>query len=293
MLLYFKLLSMKSTRLALTIAGYLLFVFHSHAQLPTLSDVDGNKDASVTGPLPVWDVAVVKPHAPDDRTMSWQMTDNSVSLKNLTLEQLICSAWDVKPYELSGLSGWMKSSRFDLTAKVSPDDLAAYKKLSTPQRLRMLQDLLSERFRLRLHEKNGISMIYNLIVDKGGPKFETTTALAAPSEEEAKANPGKYKKGLMTFGPGMYQGTGVNIHSLVSQVANAVEKPVVDRTGLTGLYDIKLRYRRDDATQGSGDEADQSSVFTALQEQLGLKLVADRGPVQTLVIDGAQPPEAN
>lgn len=264
-----------------------------HGQLPTMSDVDRNRNAAASGPLPEWDVALVKPHAPDDRTMSWQMTDDSVSLKNLALEQLICAAWDVKPYQLSGLNGWMKSSRFDLTAKVASEDLATYKKLSTPQRLTMLQRLLTERFSLKIHAETKTLPVYDLVVDKGGSKLKPTTVIEPPSEEEAKAHPEKYKKGSLMYGPGVYDGTGVGIHSLASQLANVLERPVNDKTGLTGSYDIKLRFRKDQSGTDNGDEADRPPLLTAVQEQLGLKLVPDKGPVETLVIDAAQPPEAN
>jgi uncharacterized protein (TIGR03435 family) len=272
---------------------FILFARSLHAQLPTMSDVDRNGNAAATGPLPDWDVAVVKPHAPDDRTMSWQMTDDSMSLKNLSLGQLICAAWDVKPYQLSGLNGWMKDSSFDLTAKVSSDDLATYKKLSTAQRLQMLQRLLAERFKLKLHNETKTLPLYNLVVDKGGSKLKPTTAIEPPSEEEAKANPDKYRKGSMMYGPGMFDGTGVGIHSLTSQLANVLEKPVNDQTDLKGLYDIKLRFRKEQTASDNGEEADKPPILTAVQEQLGLKLVPDKGPVETLVVDAAQPPEAN
>jgi uncharacterized protein (TIGR03435 family) len=258
-----------------------------------MSDVDRSSNAAASGPLPEWDVAVVKPHAPDDSTMSWQMTSDSVSLRGLALEQMICSAWDVKPYQVSGLMSWMKDSRFDLTAKVSSDDVAAYKKLSTEQRLEMLQRLLAERFQLKVHKEMKILPTYDLIVDKGGSKLKVNTAPEAPSEEEAKANPDKYRKGFMTYGPGIFDGSGVAIHSLTSQLANVLEKPVNDKTGLTALYDIKLRFRREEAATDNGDDADKPPILTAVQEQLGLKLVPSKGPVETLVVDAAQLPEAN
>jgi uncharacterized protein (TIGR03435 family) len=263
------------------------------AQLPTMSDVDRGDSVAASGPLPEWDVAVVKPHAVDDHTMSWQVTADSVLLVGLPLEQMICSAWDLKPYQVSGLSGWMTNTGFDLTAKVSSDDVAAYRKLSVAQRRQMLQKLLSERFQLKVHMETKTMPIYDLVVDKSGSKLKPTTAIEPPSEEEAKANPDKYKKGLMTMGPGLYEGTGVPVRSLASQLSTAVEKPVHDATGLTGLYDIKLRYRKDETAADNGADAEAPSIFVAVQEQLGLKLVAGKGPVETLVVDAAQKPEAN
>ncbi len=261
-----------------------------HAQLPTMADVDRGGNAAAAGPLPDWDVAVVKPHSAADPTMSWQMTDDSVILRNLPLEQMICSAWDLKPYQVSGLSEWMKSTPFDLTAKVSSDDIAAYEKLSEAQRQEMLQKLLVDRFQLKVHAETKTLPLYDLVVDKGGSKLKGTTAIEAPSAEEMKANPDKYKKGSMTMGPGMFEATGLPVRSLASQLASALGKPVQDETGLTGLYDITLHYRPEETAP---DSTDAPSVFSAVQEQLGLKLVPDKGPVETLVVDAAQRPEAN
>jgi uncharacterized protein (TIGR03435 family) len=263
------------------------------AQLPTMSDVDPSGSAPAAGPLPEWDVAVVKPHPPADQMMSWQMTADSVILVNLPLEQLICSAWDLKPYQISGLNGWMKSNTYDLTAKVSSDDLAAYKKLNGAQRRAMLRKLLIERFGLKVHEEIRNLPVYDLVVDKGGLKAKPSTAIDPPSEEELKAHPEKYQKGSMTMGPGMFEGTAVPMRSLASQLANALGKPVNDATGLTGVYDIKLHYRREETSPDNGDTSDAPSVFSGVQEQLGLKLVPGKGPVRTLVVDAAQKPEGN
>lgn len=263
------------------------------AQMPRMSAVDQDGKTSITGPLPEWDVAVVKPHAADDNTMSWRSTDDSVDLVNLPLEQMICNAWDMNEFQVAGLSGWMKSGRFDLTAKVSAEDVAAYKKLNMTQREEMLQKLLIERFQLKVHMETKTLPIYDLVVDKGGSKLKPTTAIAAPSAEEMRANPDKYKKGFATMGPGRFEGTGVRVDSLTGQLENALGKPVRDTTGLTGLYDITLHYRPEETAADTADNADVPSVFAAVQEQLGLKLVPAKGPVETLVVDAAQKPDAN
>ena len=260
------------------------------AQMPRMSAVGTGDEAAAAGPLPEWDVAVVKPHAADDNTMSWRSTDDSVDLVNLSLENMICNAWDLNEFQVSGLSGWMETGRFDLTAKVSADDVAVYKKLSMTQRGVMLQKLLTERFQLKVHMETKTLPIYDLVVDKGGSKLKPTTAIAAPSKEEMRANPDKYKRGFSTMGPGRFEGTGVQVGSLTSQLENALGKPVRDTTGLTGVYDIILHYRPDETAP---DNDDVPSVFSAVQEQVGLKLVPAKGPVETLVVDAAQKPDAN
>jgi uncharacterized protein (TIGR03435 family) len=273
-----------------TAFGIMLMATPLRAQLPRMSEVGTGDEAAAAGPLPEWDVAVVKPHAADDNTMSWRTTDDSVDLVNLSLENMICNAWNLNEFQVSGLSGWMKTGRFDLTAKVSADDVAAYKKLNVAQREKMLQKLLTERFQLKVHMETKTLPIYDLAVDKSGSKLKPTTAIAAPSKEEMRANPDKYKRGSFTTSPGRFEGTGVQVDSLTSQLENALGRPVHDATGLTGLYDIALHYRPDET---AADNADVPSVFSAVQEQLGLKLVPAKGPVETLVVDAAQKPDAN
>ncbi|MBB5061710.1 TIGR03435 family protein [Granulicella mallensis] len=275
---------------AAIVVALMLLALPIRAQLPTMSDVDRGTDTPAAGPLPEWDVAVIKPHPAEDHSMMWQMTADGLSLINLPLEMMICSAWDVKPYQMSGLSGWMKSSTFDLTAKVSGDDVAAYKKLNTAQRQKMLQKLLTERFQLKVHMETKTLPIYDLVVDKSGSKLKVSTAIEAPSDEERKANPEKYKKGSMMMGPGTYEGSGVQVRALAGQLGNVLGKPVHDATGLTGLYDIELHFRPEEAEAGNDDNADAPSVFSAVQEQLGLKLLPNKGPVETLVVDAAQKP---
>ncbi len=280
-----------SARLSIaTVATFILLTLPTQAQLPSFSDVSSDPSNLVMGPLPEWDVASVKPHLAEDHNMSWRTNGDGLILENLPLEWMICSAWNLKPFQLSGLSGWMKSSTFDLTAKVSVDDIAAYNKLSSAQRGAMLQKLLGDRFHLKVHLETKTSPVYDLAVDKSGSKLKPSTAIDPPSPEESKANPEKYKKDTASTGPGMYEGTGVTVKSLASQLGNVLGKPVRDTTGLTGLYDINLRFRPEETT---ADNADAPSIFSALQEQLGLKLLPDKGPIEMLVVEGAQKPDPN
>ena len=277
----------------LAVAALFLTALSTQAQLPTFSDVDRGSEILATGPLPEWDVASIKPHLADDHNMSWRMNADGLSLINLPLELMICSAWNLKPYQLSGLNGWMKSSPFDLTAKVSSEDIAVYEKLSVAQRGQMLQKLLAERFQLKVHLETKTLPVYDLIVDKGGAKLKPSTAIDPPSPEEARAIPNKYRKGSMTTGSGMYEGTGVTIKSLASQLANVVGKPVHDTTGLTGVYDISIHFRPEEMSANNNDNSDAPSIFSVVQEQLGLKLLPGKGSVNILFIDTAQKPEPN
>lgn len=283
---------MRLGRVAWAVVALGLMALPMPAQLPSMSDVGHDGAPGFAGPLPEWDVATVKPHSATDGNMSWRMTADGLSLEGLPLEQLICSAWDLKPYQVSGASGWMKSTTFDLTAKVSGDDVAVYEKLGVAQQREMLQKLLIERFHLKVHMEIKTLPVYNLVVDKGGSKLQVSTAIEPPSLEELKANPDKYKGRSMSMGAGMFKGTAVPVRALASQLANALGRPVNDATGLTGTYDITLSYRKDEGAAAGGD-ADAPSIFSAVEEELGLKLVPDKGPVETLVVDAAEKPEAS
>ena len=263
------------------------------AQLPSMSDTDRGNGPPSAGPLPEWDAALIKPHPANDPGMMWKMTPDGLSLVNLSLEQMICSGWDLKPYQLSGLNGWMKITRFDLTAKVSGGDVASYKKLNDEQRQEMLQKLLIERFQMKFHMETKTLPVYDLVVDKGGSKLKLSTALEAPFPEDVKAEPDKYKKGYMSMGAGMFEGWGITVQALASQLSNELGKPVRDATFLTGSYDITLHFRPEAQMTGAVDTNDLPSVFSVVQEQLGLKLVPTRGPVKILVVESAQTPQAN
>ncbi len=285
---------MRKQTIALTLSAILLLsmmALPSWAQLPTMSDV--NPSSSIpAGPLPEWDVASIKPHSAEDQNSSWMITADGLSLINLSLKNMICNAWDLKLYQVSGLNGWMENNKFDLTAKVSSDDIAIYKKLGTVQRRVMLQKLLRERFQLEAHMETKTLPLYNLVVDKSGSKLKPSTAIDPPSDEERKTNPDKYKKGNTSTSSGRYEGTGVTVMSLASQLAYVMEKPVHDLTGLTGIYDINLHFRSEDTPAGS-ESSDAPSIFSALQEQLGLKVLSSKGPVDLLVVEAAQKPEPN
>ena len=157
----------------------------------------------------------------------------------------------------------------------------------------MLQKLLIERFQLKVHMETKTLPVYNLVVDKGGSKLQVSTVVEPPSLEELQAHPEKYKGRGSAMGPGMFTGTGVPVRTLTSQLENTLGRPVHDTTGLTGTYDITLHFRPDEGAAGEDRNADAPSIFSAVQEQLGLKLVPDKGPVETLVVDAAQKPEAS
>jgi uncharacterized protein (TIGR03435 family) len=251
------------------------------------------KDADVN--LPDFDVASVKQNKGDTHMMRWQYTADGISLMNLSLTNIIATAYNVKQYLISGGPSWLASTGFDVDAKVAGPDVETFKKLSPAQRRLMLQKLLADRFHLAAHFETKTLPVYDLVIAPGGPKFKPAAPDPPPSPEANPSDPPAKPRGTLRIGPGLTELHDMPISALVSQIGSAVGRDVIDKTGLTGKYDLDLKWTPDDRPASSETEKADAppNIFTAVQEQLGLKLEASKGPVQTLVIDHVEMPSAN
>jgi uncharacterized protein (TIGR03435 family) len=199
-----------------------------------------------------------------------------------TLLNLLFNAFPaVKPsVPIPGLPGWANSAHFDVDAKADDATIAALQKLSGEERWKqtqlMLQSALADRFKLRTHIETREGPIYELVVAKGGCKLKN-----APTDELSRGS---------SWGRTMVQVRTGPIATLVFALSDTLGRNVVDKTGLTGNFDIDLKWTPDDQ-QGTPEAG--PTLFTALEEQLGLKLVNAKGPVQTFVIDHVERPTAN
>ena len=210
----------------------------------------------------------------------------------VTLQGLIREAYEVEDNQISGAPAWLDSERYDIEAKADKSVADELQKLSFDQRLveyrRMLQALLGDRFQLTLHRETKELPVYALVIAKKGPKLQET-------------HPGDNDPTGMTFGWGLLKGEGVPIALLVRHLSRQqLDRPVVDKTGLTGKYDFTLKWIPDDrrtptvGQQGTDDTPPPGpSIFTAIQEQLGLRLEPQKGPVEVLVIDHVERPSEN
>jgi uncharacterized protein (TIGR03435 family) len=212
--------------------------------------------------------------------MSVSTLPNRISDRCITLWGLMYNAFNVRMSDLlPGLPGWANSDTFDVEAEMDNDTFAALQKLPReqqwPQRQRMLQAFLADRFKLAIHHETKEQPIYALVIAKGGPKL-------TPNEIQRGSN--------WSSGSGRLDVHGGPIASLAFALSNLVGRNVVDKTGLTGKYDMVLKWTPDEQ-QGTADSG--PSLFTALQEQLGLKLEAQKGPVDTIVIDHVEKPSEN
>jgi uncharacterized protein (TIGR03435 family) len=183
---------------------------------------------------------------------------------NTTLQQLIQAAFHVKTGTLFGTTAWMETDRFDIDATTAA-------KSSFDDKLLILQSLLTDRFQLRFHRETRQLRTQALVVAKGGPKF---TRSKDQNEQER-----------ITIRPTEISGTTIPFGHFVSVLEAQLKYPVTNETGLSGKFDLALKY--------VPDGIDGPSVFAALEEQLGLKLEARRGPVEVFVIDSAAHPREN
>jgi uncharacterized protein (TIGR03435 family) len=210
----------------------------------------------------------------------------------MTLARFIAMAYQVKPYQVIGGPNWIDIEHYDILAKLEHAGEEALPPESTPRqrteansaRLRAaLQDLLAERFQMKFHRETKEMPCYALTVAKGGFKL--------------KESPNKGEHGTNSKGRGNERtltATGVDMGRLVAFLANQVARPVVDMTHIQGYYDFTLSWTPDDLKSvAASDQPSLPSLFTAVQEKLGLKLESQKAPVELLVIDSAERPSEN
>jgi len=184
---------------------------------------------------------------------------------NASLAFLLQMAFGVDDEQIPGKPAWLESDLFDVVAK--PDAGIA---LSREELKPRLQELLEQRFHLKTHRETKLVRGYELVVAKGGPRMTAAASDHWPGFR-------------VRVGPGRMEGLNWSMAYLATMLARPAGLPVEDRTGLTGSYDIKLLYAADIETDSS-----LPSLFTAVQESLGLKLVTGKVPVRMLVIDSVE-----
>jgi uncharacterized protein (TIGR03435 family) len=225
---------------------------------------------------PSFEVATIKPAAPssDGHTHINYPPGDSFSASNITLSALMQWAYGMPERQILDGPAWLTSTRFDINAKVDLGGPEKPVRADTDAKRKMVQALLAERFNMKLHNETRMLPAYDLVVAKGGSKLEIS-----------KAN-GK------SIGGGRTHLTleGLTMPQIVEQLSLVAGRVVVDKTGLTDRYDVKLVWAADDAPAG---DSSAPSLFTAIQEQLGLKLEPAKEPVPVLVIDRVDLPTAN
>lgn len=227
-----------------------------------------------------YEVVSIKPHKSDARGMWWRTAADGFSTSGSSVEGLIVNAYGlVMNSQISGLPAWARSDTFDIQARMDKDTMAALAKLPQAEfherQEQMMQTLLAGRFQLKVHHETRQLPVYNLVVAKSGIKMKV-----------ASAN----EKGTGYISPRRIKMQACEMGSLAPSLSRMVGRLVVDKTDLRGKYDFTFRWT-------PFDEREQTdtgpSIFTALEEQLGLKLISARGPVDTIVVDHVERPSPN
>jgi uncharacterized protein (TIGR03435 family) len=262
---------------------------------------------------PAFEVVSIKPNHAGQGVMMRRSPGGKLSASNITVKFLLQEAYGVKESQISGGPGWIDSEHYDIEAK--PDDAFAdaQRKLSRDERIAqdrlMLQGMLADRFKLTLHHDTKEMEVYALVVAKNGPKLHEAAvppADAAPPELPKPGGP-LPKGGIWMTGRGDLNVTGAGIAQFANVLSMQLGRIVLDKTELKGNYEFTLKWTPDEGQGGmfggpgggppggAAPPPDVSgpSIFTALQEQLGLKLESQKGPVDTIVIEHVERPSEN
>lgn len=226
---------------------------------------------------PDWEVATVKASDPSDtRGQHIGMQGQHVMLLDTTVEQFLLLGYGVQRSQLAGEPEWAKTTRWDVNGLSDVEGQPSWRQLQG-----MIRKILVERFGLQLHHEQREMAVFALTVAKSGPKMIANTS--DPNGWMEQQNGGTRDRHVEAL-------KNASMADLALILQFHVDRPVVDQTGLKGRYDFKLQWTLDDA-QTAADAPPE--LFTAIQEQIGLKLDRVRLPADVLVIDKVERPGAN
>jgi len=270
------------------------------------------------GPLPSFEAASVKPNRSGGGMIRLNNTPGRFSATNVTVKLLIEYAYNIKDPQLSGGPAWIATDHYDIeaTTNESPEERKANPSGGDERRKLMLRSLLAERFQLTLNQETRELPVYDLVVAKGGPKFHETVVppidpnAPPPAPSGPPPGPGQPFRGRgMRVGPGQLTMNGGTMAMFADHLSQRLGRSVIDKTGLKGEYDLSLQWTPEQnemmrsvfggAPEGPGGKEPAPppdsgpTIFTALQEQLGLKLESAKGPVTIYVIAHIEQPSPN
>ncbi len=264
--------------------------------------------------LPSFEVATIKPSHSSENRRRMMMTPGKLTIENMPLKSLIEFAFDARSdAQVTGGPDWINSENYIIEAKEDETQAAALEKLSPEERAKqvrlMMQSLLIDRFKLKVSRATKETAVYALVIAKGGPKLTPSSQSTPAPETPGPAGPRMMRPGIMMNGRGELKGTDTPMSLLadiLSRQREAEGRVVLDRTGLTGNYDWSLHWSPEapapafkgadadvPADRSPGPDGSGPTLFTALQEQLGLKLESQKGTVETIVVDSVEKPSEN
>lgn len=223
-----------------------------------------------------FEVASIKLSSSLSSKGNFRIGGHQIYIDNESLNDLICFAYEVHPSQVLNGPAWIGTRKYDIVAEADmsqPPDL--------PQIRGLLKSMLSDRFGLRLHHEQKQLKVYALVLAKGGPKLEKSTS--APSAPPTQTGSRGERSQTRTF-------RNNTMVDFAYGMQNYLERPVVDHTGIAGRYDFVLEW----SDNAGGEDANTApDVFTAVQEQLGLKFQPTTGLADVMIVDAVKDPPGN
>jgi len=233
--------------------------------------------AAQTAAVPTFEAASVKPASPEATDFGVDTDPGLLRVEAQTLRDMVRVAYGVNDSQVVGGPKWANSDRFDITGRANGP--AGGKELLT-----MLQSLLADRFKLAFHRETKTAQGYALVVAKGGIKMQKSESTESNS----------------SGGRGRIDAQGFSMHQFAERLTRVMRAPVEDATETPGRFNFTLTWSPDDSStkplasdRPAIDDSNAPSIFTAIQEQLGLKLESRKVTMEVLVIDRAEKPGEN
>jgi uncharacterized protein (TIGR03435 family) len=261
-----------------------------------------SQPAAASTPVFEYDVASIKLNTSTSASIGAHTTPDGYSVTNVPVQTLMQWAFGIQNFQMIAAPGWFASERYDIEAKMDPAVADAFQKLNADDRKvarqHMLQALVLDRLKMTIHRETRELPIYSLVIGKSGSKLQETK----PSAPGVPVLRGGVSVRTSRTGSGPI--TLTVLHCANTDIAGVfvphVGRTIIDKTGLTSVYDFTLQFMPDDGAVApsagfASREEDPTlpSIFTAIQEQLGLKLESGKGPVEVIVIDHVERPSGN
>jgi len=257
--------------------------------------------AATTAKAPAFDVVSIRENKSANVRPDFGVTANGYHGRSIPPFLLMITAFVpasgnaglYNPDQIEAMPDWMRNSHYDIEAKVADEDAAAWKQPEVQRA--MLQQMLADRFKLATHRELQEKPVFDLVVVKGGPKFKASATTDVDEIRKSYPTATVLPGGMMqVHGPNPHQTTILNatMADLGTLFGKGLGRPIVDKTGLTGRYDISLDLDLSPGPDGTRPDP-VGVVLTASQEQLGLKLEPAKEKVEVLVIDHVEQPSEN
>lgn len=227
---------------------------------------------------PAFEVAAIKPADPNDHSSGFQLRGRRIYIENEPVTMLICFAYSVQKSQIVNAPPWFDDARWDINGVPDNEGYPNQK-----QYQRMVEKLLKDRFALQIHHDQRELSVYALTLSKGGPKLDKSKSdPEAPLDQTGHGANGQQSWSFKNNG----------MADLAQFLQEMVGKPVINQTNLPGRFDFNLLWTRDELRSKAEPDA-APGLFTAIQEELGLKLEPTRAPADVIVIDHAERPSQN